>query len=699
MGKKEEELSIMEAMGELSKITEIDHTMSESELAGKEIRGEKVVQTFKVLHGYLKSLYEKDKDLEDPHTRRGVQAIMGMASEAAEKIDRFTVLFKDVHGGVHELKEFQDLQQLYLKKIRKRLEDTMAHEEAWETEWGGQDVDLWDIERRGLKDLETIRRDKDYELFYIRKEDGRPFFHRNLVRHIRLVGEFDDSITDPSGEDPFLRIKALEDAELHTTAKDFLAAIGQPLDSFFHHAMKYKESDFIMYLAKAAMALYLAANPRNQLQNTMGKSSLRYFLDFHKFLRQAFQTEEYKSGIEMGVDRLEPAVKTAFNLSAQMAAEFFTRKYNFLGVDKLLLDVFQKATGHKPFSKEGKNPLWLWNSLLEDDEKLRSLFNRYPNGPMMKTLDILREGDEREGYDPLSQDNWPAVLFCVALGDRKIDVLRLPAPVVQTHIDVAPIADEFREFLRRISAKERDETLLVFNLQNRTSWQEHARVSSLENIQKSAEFNGHVFVVTLPMDTDFYLQADIYEKMDEAKLFKEQLFEQFSSGEECGYFFPAQLLMKDHAKFAKVLIEAIHELFFAGKTMLLRKNRLDFIEAFHLFLIVYFMMTIQPNYLSFTCKDAIDTGAVMSAALFSLIKIFKGESDWSENEKAILLKLLYAPAFMLRERAVDKPRLHRSVSALSLIQAEVEAQGEKLAKSLSKLFPQTLTHLNFEEVT
>ena len=694
-----EELSVMEAVDELSKIAEIDHSLSGAELQEKEIKQEKVKQTFRVLHRYLEHLYQQDKGhFEDPETRQSVKAIMGMASEAAKKLDRFTVLFKgrQGEGGVQELKEFQDFHQFYLTKIMKKFEATLASEEAWEAEWGGQEIDFLDIQRRGLKDLETVRRDREYELFYIRKEDGRPFFNRNLMRHIRLVGEFDESIADTTGEDPFIRIKQIEDGQVWNSAKLFLSLSKSLIDAFFKEAFKFKEDPFIMGLTKASMALMLAANPRNLMQNTLGKPSVSYFSNFHRFLREALESEQYQRALETPIEQMEPLVTTALYLAHKFALLLFTRKPPHEGVDQFIEKMFERATHQKPLSVEGKTPLWLWNSLLEEDEKLRSLLKHFPNGPLMKTLDVIREGEEREGFDPIGQENLPYELFMISGGTLNTKVLRLPAPIIQLRVDKVDIVREFQACLRGMAPQGKKERFLLINLQNRTAWQEHARASALEDLQKKAEFVEHLFVVSLPMDTDFYYQSETYESLDDAKNFKSQIVEQLASGEECGFYFPPSINLEELKTFAENCSQKIHHLFFSKKEVLTRRNRLDFIELFYLFLILFLLEKTSSDYVSLTCKDAIDTGAVMSSALFSLLTMMGESQQWNEKAKKMLLYILYAPALMLRERAVDKARLHRSVSALSLLQAEAEAQGPKFRKELNQLFSQplfTLLHI------
>jgi len=60
------------------------------------------------------------------------------------------------------------------------------------------------------------------------------------------------------------------------------------------------------------------------------------------------------------------------------------------------------------------------------------------------------------------------------------------------------VIEEFKGFLRHIEMKKGVEKHLLFNLQDRTSWEEHARCQALEDLEHHAEFNNQLVVVTLP---------------------------------------------------------------------------------------------------------------------------------------------------------------------------------------------------------
>jgi hypothetical protein len=67
---------------------------------------DRIRETFQALYKYLNDLYEKDKgQLRDEETQRGIQAMMLLAGEAAQKIDNFTDIFKQEGESVTALKE------------------------------------------------------------------------------------------------------------------------------------------------------------------------------------------------------------------------------------------------------------------------------------------------------------------------------------------------------------------------------------------------------------------------------------------------------------------------------------------------------------------------------------------------------------------------------------------------------------------
>ena len=89
----------------------------------------------------------------------------------------------------------------------------------------------------------------------------------------------------------------------------------------------------------------------------------------------------------------------------------------------------------------------------------------------------------------------------------------------------------------------------------------------------------------------------------------------------------------------------------------------------------------SPSSISFTSKDSLDTGAAMQMGLFAFLSKFHSNED-----KEALRMLLYAPALIVRNRAVDVGCAKRAISALSLIWAELEAHYKDVVNASRKLF-------------
>ena len=706
------EITVMEAVDNLSHMAEIDLTapaqgekverLTEEQVSEQMhalswhdpeyflYHQERVKETFRVILRYMQDLHEKDKgQLRTVETQKALQAMILLAQEGAEKLDRYTEMFKGgaAQKSVQELKEFKELMHFYKTKVFQRYQALPEVEEDWKEEWEGKgEEEILEIQRRGLRDLETVRRDREYELFFIQKEDGRPFFSRDLLRHIRLVGQFDESLTEALGEDPFLRIKIMQDRDLHQTAQEILKQASPYIDDFYKEALRHKDSDMISSTHSALMALMLAANTRNLMQNAAGKSSVSYYADYHHYVRRALMSNEYKRFVAYPPPATERFLNTALKLLHLLSASLYLRIGSHKEMKGFIHHLVERGAKGSVTQKQTSSPLSLWNTLADEDEHIRYVLKQFPNGPLMKTMDALTEESSMQGFDPLSQENVAGQLYLAVSGDFHITCARMPSPTWQKMINQAEIIDEFIGFLRSLSTQKKEQRLLMFNLQDRTSWQEHARCNVIEQLQKRAEFADTLTVVTLPKNTDFYWQASTYMHLNEAALFKQQLHEQVVSGEQCGFFFPTSLDKGEILAFSEKAIDAIHRAFFDGKATLLRKNRIDFIEIFYLFLELKCIEMCKPDTISFTCKDTVDFGSVASAELFALLRMMNNSSPWTNEEREFIQWMVYSPALIVRERACDSQGFNRMVSALEVVNAEVEARGSKLAAELGKLF-------------
>jgi hypothetical protein len=528
-----------------------------------------------------------------------------------------------------------------------------------------------------------VRDDKDYELFFIRKEEGRPFFNRALLRHIHLVEQFDELLAHSPEEDALFKIKGIHDKDLQLCAREIIRETAPYIDEFYRMGVKHKDVELIAMMNKVLMALMLAANPRNSVQTALGKTCTNYFSDFHLYFRSLLSAPEYKRFMEQAPPASERIAHSLINLSHALCAAFFMRSASKEDMRVLIRQLIEQGEEGEEVESPTHSPLSVWNVFLDEDAQIRNTLKYSPYGPLRNAIDVFNENRQLKGFDPIFQNNFPYSLYEASNDEINIGCLYLPCPILQTYIKKAEIIPEFLVFLKALGSGKRSGSHLLVNLQDRTSWQEHARCTALEELQKKPGYSA-LKVITLATGTDFYLQSDAYRDLEDAKEFIKQFKEQIESGGECGFYFPAEMALSK--SFIHDTMEMIHDTFFGGKKVLLHKNRLDFIEIFYLFLILKGIEQMKPTTISFTSKDSIDGGAALGAEMFAFLQMMNRKGPFTEEEKDFMRWLFYTPALTIRQRAIDCQHLKRTLSALSIINAELEAHFADVVASAAKLF-------------
>jgi len=656
--------------------------------------------TFISVLEYLKELYLGNQtDWEDPKTKKGLQAMMVLAGEAANKLDQLTAKIdaQAKPDAVSESKEYRKLQDFYLEEIQHRLGEPLEGDLPWSEEWEkNKDAHFFDTDKKGIKDFETIRRDQEYELFYIRDDENKPFFNLSMIRNIKLVCDFDESADTPFEDDPLLRVVTMKDRDVQGAASLILHAMEPQIKAFHDQKLRKKQSTLIRSISFAVFALMLASDSRNLTQNTLGKSCLSYFSDFQHYLRLAMTSAEYQKLIAYPPEPSDKVSHLLLNFVHELCRQFYMREST----------VKQEMTGYiHRLSRKGEeikksehksifHSSSIWNQFLENDEHIRTLLKCYPNGPLFKILDVMRlKSDEKISFEPIMQENYPSHLYDLQLNGKTLQIIRMAGPTRQSRISKADISEEFLGMLRSFNTKKNPQKHLLINLQDRTSWKDHIRASQVENLERKAEYSKHLDVLSLNKDTDFYYQTDFYLTVNKATDFIKSCEEQVKSPDECGFYLPAKIEKKKILDFTKKALKMIHQVFFQGKKELVRRERIDFIEIFYLFLTLKIAELSGANSISFSCKDAVDTGSAMSAAFFAFAK-FLSEDEINEKDKEFLRWLIYSPAIYVRERSIDSARLTRMLTSLAHMEKVLKDGSKELQKELKPLFDkETLSKL------
>jgi hypothetical protein len=668
-------------------LSDQDYTMGAIQWLAPENASEilQVMQvTFRCLSQYLSDLYENPQtDWEDLKGKKSLQEMMELAGESASVLDRYLSLFPEVKERTQDLAEYKDLRAYFLERIVPKFEGGVEGSQEWAREWVENEEALnFDLERRGLKDFETVRRDREYELFYVRDENDRPFFTPELLRNIKLVCDFDASVGEELIEDPLLKIQEFQDRDHHAAALQMLHLVSPYMREFYKNRIDHREHELAALLNKALMALMLASNEKHLLAKTSNKNCLLYFGDFQTFLREALLCPEYQRILAYEETEMTPSAKAMLNLTHHLCKAFYLR---VCGIQEemtgFIYHLIHKGKERK--AKKTRESESVLGKIVENDDAMRFFLRFFPNGAIFKDLDVIRS-KEVIGFDPVLHGNDPFRLYSAHVSGRLVQIIKIPSPTRQEIITKAQMCPEFLGFLRADVREKHPKKHLMIQLQDKTSWKEFARVKVLEDMQKDAEWKGNLMVLTMTKDTDFYFQNGEYLTLEKADEFIENFYQQIVSA-ECGFTLPPFLHTEANQKKIRELLFWVHENFFENRAVLHRKDRLDFIEVFYHFFLLKLIKEIKPDTISFTCKDAVDVGGCMSASFYAFIKLMTQQVLIKQDED-LLSFLFYASALLVRERAVDPQRLHRLISALAAMEVGLKRRGKQIVKEIASLY-------------
>jgi hypothetical protein len=596
------------------------------------------------------------------------------------EIQKKAEISKPASKKVTDRPEYKAMHDFYLAQFAKDIEE---------------DLELHNNSNHSLQDINEVRIDKDYELFYIRYEDGMPFYNLEMLQNMSLACNFESEETGFE-EDPLLQIRAIQDRDASASAAQILGDCHHQIEDFYKVLKKLINNELAKSLSSLCMSLLLAKNGRNLIQNGTGKTCLQYIEDSLKFLRLGFKTTEYQKLVAYPPDKSDKMAFILLNLIHGLSKSFFNRAG---GVKAESIGLLHRSArkGKEAESKDEQNlkPHSFWAHFLLEDEALRSLLSKFPSGPLMKTLDLIRTTDETAPpFDPIEQGNYPLKLFEMGEGSTRVDFLHMPAPVRQYVINKVEILDEFRGLLRSYIASDIPHKHLMINLQDKTSWKESARCNALEGIQRNAEFNKVFLLVTIPKETSFAMQSSEYISKDDATAFMDHIISRAKFIDEEGMSLPSGFKPEDYTEFAQSITPVIHKNFFDNKKKLNRLDREIFLDIFDLFYSLKLIERYEPTTVSFTSKDSLDGAAAETAKFYAFMKML-GDEFTSREDLDMFRWLVYNQALFVRERAINEAKLCKMVASLERIQKCLETNSESLLKQMTTIYkPQFLKKLN-----
>lgn len=268
-------------------------------------------------------------------------------------------------------------------------------------------------------------------------------------------------------------------------------------------------------------------------------------------------------------------------------------------------------------------------------------------------------------YDPQTQENTPYNLFEIKTDKKNIQVIRMGTQTHENYLSLftqsAKVNIEFEGFANHLVKNKKRH--IYFNFQNKipTWWgrNEAPRCRALEDFAK--KYKEHLYFITLPKNTLFYHQEGSFEQIDDAELFK-SLFVKESQSYEGGFgFINAEDLIESDKIFEKIT-NNVHKNHFDSKIKLTLSERKDFIELTYLELEKWLINHLNPDTVNLTCKDGIDRAGGATALLYFDL-FLKHKSPLTESEIQDLEAVLFAPAILVKKRAITKNRFDRFISA------------------------------------
>lgn len=616
-------ITVLEAVEQIAHISALSWHGPEYAMMNRE----QIRRAFTAILEYLQRFYEREKgSLSRSEVQRGIQAVMLLTAEAAQKMDLYEQQMGTKEESVCQLKEYQDLQHFYASRIVERARHHIGLGEGWQNAWNRLvDKDL--VQSPHALTWDKVCQDLSYELFFFKP----PLFGSNLLRHLHLVGAFDLFLSEVSEEDLFFRLTWVEDWNRHEGAREILDRVRPDMDRYFRVAMQYKQHVGVRLLNQAVIALMMAANPKHLKQSGSTKSCAEYRIDCLHFLREAMTSS------------IPEKIRAPWiSLLQSMVSALFMREERFLELPALWKGLLKEGMADVHCEEAVKSPHSLWLALEDEDALLRAALKKHPNGPLMKAIDLLSRwaaGEQLMGYDPILQGDVLGMQYSLSVKGKEVMCLRLPVPVTQDSLDVAVIVPEFRTFLQGV--RETSSRHLMVLLEDPAAELSRARCSTLLNLQK--EEGEALSLLVFPKSGEFYTQSGKYLSMDEASVFMEAL---------CSFQY-TELLDAN-----REIATAIHQRYFDGKKQLTRANRLDFIELFFHSLVMEVLNLGQHDTLSFTCKDGIDASSASSAGFY----VFSGNQN-----KEKLIELLYGAPLFIRHRALDPDLLARCLSFCKML--------------------------------
>jgi hypothetical protein len=646
-----------------------------------------------VLLKYFEHAYASEKErFARKESLKGIRTVMLLADEAAENLDRYTQLFLGVQRpSVKSTKEFRDLCEFYTKKIapisalEKKapkigalpIAEILAQAGVQAPTWAAQMV-LTPL----TLELEDIQRDVDYELLFLRKEDGSRFFTPKLIRSMKLACDIERAVDWEGKAVAPPEVELLRRTAAADGARTMLYSGYPAIDTLFHYARRAVTHQPVMDFYAPCIALLEASiQAIHHSEAPRAKGVIEYYNDFRTLLSGAMRSTEFKRLLtyppvnehswEYAVTHLSEVLASSFVMGAPLSTDLIR---SFIG--------FTNAGALKAIEEVGPQDGTLSQWLNIQYAALRHLLSTTANVTLARMLEQL-ENVQPYQFEPLIDGSPPHQLCQLSWADRVIPVVQLPSPTRQERIDGAVPTEVFQVALHHMVPKAGP--VLIINLQDGTGWRDGARCQAIEGLQASDEIGSKVRVLTIAKDGEWYQQEGEFEGFSSAKHFKEVLVEQIL-GETVRQ--PEGVHLSKES--LRHLVDTLHAAMYGGRN-LTRTMRCELIDLVHIFLILRAIEETRPGCVLVCCKDGLDITGTALGGLFSFLKLFNRRL-FSEEERDWLGTTLFGLPLIERERLLFPDRYSRMVNLIKVLEGATVDGGSLTDPAALRAVAQFLPH-------
>jgi hypothetical protein len=620
---------------------------------------EKIKTTLRVIHYYLTELSKSEFSREKKGVyQRGVMALKGLSEDAVAKVD---LLKQGLFSGekvlkVSEYDEWRALDRFFNDFYLHDLDREIV-EESLDLGGAGYSEDPQLL----IRDFHHLVQDQDYELLFIRREDGQPFFSQAVLDHAQAVCRFDQLYLMQEAQSPLEIISIITDDEACLVAEEIYRNAHGKASSFIKH-FKFQNQDTLgQLLFSAIVALSAAKNPQNLIRSKRQKSCQGYFRDFYLFLHAI---ASHPLVHHQGTNAYE---KERLELIERLTTGFFLHPMHHDTAYDKINELLGKRD-IKPIKTRS-----IWALFLGAFQAIDTELKKFPAGPIIKMIEQIEKGDFERGFNPIGQGATPCRILDFMMRDKVRSLLFLPCPTVQNQSQEAYVLEEFQLLLDL----HQEERFVLFNVQE-NEYISKARVAALES---AALKHPNLFMITLLKNGSFYHQLEEYAGMDDSQAFMKALATQVKEGPASGFRFPKTLVKKTMAAFVDQVLPWIHANFFDNHPTLSRIERLNFIEIFYALFILKIIEELDGQKIAFVCKDGVDIGALMNLQFYSTLKLLiQPEHPFSEEDQRQLMQIAIVPALLQRKRLPSFQRVERMLSSLAVFEKGYQLPAKKLSE-------------------